>query len=121
MPAALVLGFVLAWPQDTQPARAESLLAAGNLPRARAAAERVVAREPANVRALMILGRVHLAWPVFGRYQAESLFTRAAALDPANPEPLYYLGRVGLALGGDDGEMIARPALVRLLALDPRY
>jgi GWxTD domain-containing protein len=84
-------------------------------------AERLVRERPSDVGALILLGRVHLAWPAFGRFRAESLFSRAAALDPANPEPLYYLGRTGLALGGDDGEAIARGALVRLLALDPLY
>lgn len=106
---------------DSLHARAESLLAAGALEPARRIAERLVRERPSDVRALIVLGRVHLAWPAFGRFRAESLFSRAAALDPSNPEPLYYLGRTGLALGGDDGEAIAREALVRLLALDPLY
>ncbi|MDP3772969.1 MAG: GWxTD domain-containing protein [Gemmatimonadales bacterium] len=58
---------------------------------------------------------------MIGRYRAESLLTRAGALDPSNPEPFYYLGKVGLALRGDDGEMISRPALVHVLELDPHY
>lgn len=62
-----------------------------------------------------------LAWPVFGRWQADSLLTRAGALDPDNPEPFYYLGLVGIALGGDDGEWVARRGLTRVLALEPTY
>lgn len=62
-----------------------------------------------------------LAWPVFGRWKADSLFTRAGELDPGNPEPFYYLGLVGLALRGDDGEWVARRGLTRVLALEPEY
>jgi hypothetical protein len=58
---------------------------------------------------------------VFGRWQADSILTRAGALDPGNPEPFYYLGQVGLKLRGDDGEMIARRGLERVLALNPEY
>lgn len=76
---------------------------------------------PDDPRVLTLLGRIHLGWPVFGRYRAESLLARAGALEPTNPEPFYYLGQVGLALRGDDGEMIARPALLRVLALNPEY
>lgn len=96
-------------------------MAAGELPRARALAETALRRRPDDPAALTVLGRIHLAWPVIGRFKAESLFTDASRLDPASPEPLYYLGHVGLALGGDDGEAIARRALVRALALDPDY
>jgi GWxTD domain-containing protein len=121
-PSAVLLGLtLLSPPPDSLFARAESLLAAGRLGPARELAERLVRGAPADTRALLLLGRIHLAWPVYGRFHAESLFMRAAALEPHNPEPWYWLGHVGLALGGDDGEMIARPALVRLLALDPGY
>jgi tetratricopeptide (TPR) repeat protein len=68
-----------------------------------------------------MLGRVWLEWPVFGRYRAESLLERAGALAPQDPEAFYYLGQVGLALGGDDGEAIARRGLVKGLALLPDY
>ncbi len=94
-PFAALLGLTITLHQDTaQHARAESLLA---------------------------LGREWLAHPVWGRFPAESAFRRASELEPLNPEPLYYLGKVGLYLGGDDGEMIARPALVRMLALQPDF
>jgi GWxTD domain-containing protein len=46
---------------------------------------------------------------------------RAGTLAPQDPEPFYYLAQVGLALGGDDGEAIARRGLVRVLALSPDY
>ncbi len=58
---------------------------------------------------------------MYGRWQAESLLTRAGRLDPDNPEPFYYLGQVGLKLGGDDGEVIARRGLLHVLALKPDY
>ncbi len=69
----------------------------------------------------MVLGRIHLAWPVVGRFAAESLLRRAAELAPDDAAPRYWLGHVGLTLGGDDGEMTARWGLVRALALDPDY
>ena len=67
------------------------------------------------------MGRIWLAWPVFGRFQADSLFTRAGELNPNDPEPFYWLGSVGVALRGDDGEMISRRGLTRSLAIDPLY
>jgi tetratricopeptide (TPR) repeat protein len=102
-------------------ARAESLLAAGQLPAARAIAERLAWAHRDDPAALTMLGRVWLEWPVFGRYRAESLLERAGALAPQDPEAFYYLGQVGLALGGDDGEAIARRGLVKGLALLPDY
>lgn len=106
--------------QATQLARAESLLVAGHLQPARALLE-PLARRTDDPRALTLLGRVHLAWPAFGRYAADSLLSRAGRLAPDNPEPFYWLGHAGLALGGDDGEMTARRGLARVLALDPLY
>jgi tetratricopeptide (TPR) repeat protein len=97
------------------------LLNAGNLPAARRVAERLDQAHPQNHRVLTLLGRIWLAWPVFGRFKAESLLTRAGELDPGNPEPFYYLGLVGIALRGDDGEWIARRGLTRILALEPLY
>ena len=74
-----------------------------------------------NAHAITLLGRVHLAWPVVGRFKAESLLTRAGQLAPDDPEPFYYLGHVGLRLLGDDGEAISRRGLQRVLELNPRY
>lgn len=120
--AALLLGLTLAWQSpDSLRARAESLYAAGDLRRARDAAERAVERHPDDVPSLILLGRIFTDWPVWGRFRADSLLLRAAALRPTDPEPLYYLGHVGIALGGDDGEWIARRALVRLMTMQPGY
>src|SRR4029077_4672128 len=118
---ALALAIGTAAAGDTLLERAESLLAAGHLASARRIAERLQDRRPDDPKVLVLLGRIHLAWPVVGRFQAESLFLHAARVAPEDPEPLYYLGKVGLALGGDDGEQIARRGLVPLLALDPEY
>lgn len=101
--------------------RAESLLVAGQLQPALELAQQAVRSRPDDASALTLLGRIRLAWPVFGRWQADSLFTRAGELDPGNPEPFYYLGQVGLKLGGDDGEMVARRGLEHVLALNPEY
>jgi len=107
--------------QDPDLARAESLLAAGDLARARALAERVVARRPADPQAHLALGRIHFARPVIGRYPALDHFRIAARLAPGHPDPLYRQVEVGWFLGSDEGEVIAREALLRLLALDPDY
>ena len=102
-------------------ARAESLFDAGALPPARDLAEQLAFSNPDDPAPLILLGRIWLEWPVFGRYRAESLLARAGTLTPADPEPFYYLGQVGLALGGDDGEGIARTGLVRAVTLNPDY
>ncbi len=107
--------------RDSLLVRAESLLGAGNLPAARRIVERLQDRHPDDPQVLVLLGRIHLVWPVIGRYAAESLFTRAVRLSPGDPEPLYYLGKVGVALGGDDGEQIARRGFVPVLAIDPDF
>ncbi|MGH7644964.1 MAG: GWxTD domain-containing protein [Gemmatimonadales bacterium] len=107
--------------QDPDLARAESLLTAGELAQARALAERVVARRPADPAAHLVLGRVHFARPVVGRYAALDHFRTAAHLAPGTPEPLSWQAEVGWFLGSDEGEVIAREALLRLFALDPDY
>ena len=118
--AALFLALQAARP-DSLLARAESLLAAGDLAAARNLAERLDRARPDDPRVLTLLGRIHLTWPTVGRFKADSLLTRAMRLDPDNPEPAYHLGMVGLALRGDDGEMIARRGLSRVLELEPLY
>ncbi len=100
---------------------ANAALAEGELHLARSVAERALELAPKDPQALMALGRVHLEWPRIGRFQALDLFRRAARLAPDDPEPGYWIGRTGLALLGDDGEMIARRGLERTLALDPLY
>ena len=106
---------------DSILARAESLIVSGSLVPARRLLEPLERRAPGDVRVLILLGRVHLAWPVIGRFKADTLFRRAASLEPGNPEPWYWQGHVGLALGGDDGESMARRSLLRVIAIDPAY
>jgi hypothetical protein len=102
-------------------ARAESLLAAGALREARALTERLVARSPRDPKVHLLLGRIWLAWPVIGRYQALAEFRTAARLAPHDPEPLYGQVQVGFHLGSDEGEIMAREALLAIFALDPDY
>jgi len=101
--------------------RAESLLTAGRLEEARDLAEGAARAQPDDPAALTVLGRIWLAWPTFGRYRAESLLARAGTLAPQDPAPFYYLALVGVRLAGDDGEAIARDALLRVVALAPDY
>jgi tetratricopeptide (TPR) repeat protein len=101
--------------------QAESLLAHGRLADARAILERVVRRDPSDAAALILLGRVHLAWPTVGRFRAWELFEEAARLDPTDPEPRYQQLQVGLALGSADGERLARDAIFKVLEIVPDY
>ncbi|NIM48915.1 MAG: tetratricopeptide repeat protein [Gemmatimonadales bacterium] len=102
-------------------ARAESLLSAGRLKEARALLESALRAQRDDPRALTLLGRVHLAWPVIGRLKAWRLFEQAARLDPSTPEPRYWQAQVGLHLGGADGERMIRDALYHSWELDPAY
>ncbi len=96
-------------------------LEADQLERARDFADHALELAPRDPEALIVRGRVYLAWPRIGRFPALKLFRQAARLVPADPEPHYWIGRAGLALLGDDGEAIARRGLERALALDPLY
>jgi tetratricopeptide (TPR) repeat protein len=100
---------------------AESLLAARDLPAARAAAEDLTRRRPDDPRAHVLLGRVWLAWPTVGRYQALEEFRTAARLAPDDPEALYGQIEVGDVLGSDEGEAIVREAILRIFAITPDY
>ena len=111
----------MAHPDSSVLARAESLLVHGRLVEARALLERAVRRDPSDAAALVLLGRVHLAWPTVGRFRAWRLFEEAAHLDPTNPEPRYQQVRVGLALGSADGERLARDAIFKILQIVPDY
>jgi tetratricopeptide (TPR) repeat protein len=102
-------------------ARAESLLVTGHLESARTVLEGFVRRHDRDPDALTLLGRVHLAWPVIGRFKAWHLFEQAASLRPTDPEPRYWQARVGLFLGGADGEAIARRAVQKVWELVPVY
>jgi hypothetical protein len=108
---------VSALQQDPGYGRAESLLAAQDLPQARATAQRLVDRHARDARAHLLLGRVWYAWPVTGRFEALRQFRIAARLAPGDPEPLAWQVRVGEYLRSDDGERIMREALLKLLAL----
>jgi tetratricopeptide (TPR) repeat protein len=70
---------------------------------------------------LVLLGRVHLAWPVVGRFRAWRLFEEAARRAPHDPEPRYQQIQVGLYLRGDDGERLARDAIFKILEIVPDY
>jgi hypothetical protein len=107
--------------QHPQAARAESLLTAGALRDARRVAEQIVNQSPKDARAHLLLGRVWFAWPVFGRYHALKEFQTAARLAPRDPEPLYRQMEVGFFLGSDEGEVMARNAILGMLRLDPEY
>ncbi len=108
-------------PRDTLIERTKAMLAAGKLEEAREYAEALQDRDPNDAAALILLARVHLAWPVVGRFEAESLLRRAAEIRPGDPEPLYYLGLVGQALGSDDGESMARDGMLPVLSMNPDY
>jgi len=75
----------------------------------------------ARAESLMAVGRAHFARPVIGRYAALAAFRAAARLAPANPAPLYWQMKVGFYLGSDEGDVIAREAILGILALDPDY
>jgi tetratricopeptide (TPR) repeat protein len=105
--------------QDPAAAGPDSLLAARRLPDARRAAERLIAQHPEDAHAHLALGRVWQAWPAVGRYRALAEFRAAERLAPDDTAPLWGQVDVGYRLGSDEGEAIAREALVRLLELRP--
>lgn len=93
----------------------------GRLHEARALLESGLRSRPRDPALLVLLGRVHLAWPVVGRQRAWQLFELAAHRAPADPVPRYLQMLVGLRLGGDDGERLARDAILHILELTPEY
>ena len=105
--------------QDPAAADPDSLLAIRRLPDARRAAERLIAQHPEDPHAHLALGRVWQAWPAVGRYHALAEFRAAERLAPDDTAPLWGQVEVGYRLGSDEGEAIAREALVRLLELRP--
>lgn len=106
---------------DSLLSRAESLLDRGALREARGVIESVLRHEPDDPQALSLLGRVHLAWPIVGRFEAWRLFEEAAQHAPADPEPRYGQLKVGMFLGDVDGERLARDAMFRILEMTPTY
>ena len=75
----------------------------------------------ARADSLMAVGRAQFARPVIGRYAALEAFRAAARLVPADPEPLYWQMKVGFHLGSDEGDVLAREAILKILALTPDY
>src|SRR2546428_6524086 len=80
-----------------------------------------LALQSAQVDALMAAGRAHFAQRVIGRYAALEDFRAAARLAPTDPEPWYWQMKVGFYLRSDDGDYIAREALLGLFAITPDY
>ena len=105
--------------QDRATADPDSLLAAQRLPEARRAAEHWITQRPDDPHAHLALGRVWQAWPTVGRYQALAEFRTAERLAPDDTAPLWGQVEVGYRLGSDEGEAIARGALIRLLEVRP--
>ena len=105
--------------QDPAGIDPDSQLAAGRLPEARRAAEQFVAQQSSDPHAHLALGWVWQAWPAEGRYRALDEFRTAERLAPGEPAPLWGQVAVGYRLGSDEGEGIARRALLRLLELRP--
>jgi hypothetical protein len=125
MKAVLVLALSATLQQQVQDtsiyARAESLLVAGELGDARRILERQVRRDRDDVRALTLLGRVHLAWPVIGRWKAWDYLESARKADPGNPEPPYWQIQVGLHLAMEDGQWMIKRGLFDVWRSDPHY
>ena len=115
------LALLLLTLQDPLTARAESLLARHELAAARSLAEDLVRRHPDDPAIHLLLGRVWLEWPVFGRYNALTEIRAAERLTPQDPEPWFWQTRVGLRLGDDEGEVLVREAVLHILALNPEY
>jgi len=107
--------------QTPPAAKPESLLALHDLPAARKAAQALVRRHPDDPSAHILLGRVWLEWPVVGRYDALAEFRAAERLAPQDPAPWYWQAAAGLRLGDDEGEILVREGVLRILALDPEY
>jgi len=114
-----VFALLLVLLQDPATADPDSLLAARRLPEARRVAEHWITQRPDDPHAHLALGRVWQAWPTVGRYQALAEFRTAERLAPDDTAPLWGQVEVGYRLGSDEGEAIARAALVRLLELRP--
>jgi adenylate cyclase len=84
-------------------------------PRAKAAAERALQRDPELAEAITSIGKV-LCWHEWNFADAEQQLQRAVALSPNYAEAHYVLG-TALPLVGRLGDAIA--AIQRALALDP--
>jgi Flp pilus assembly protein TadD len=88
---ALLPAFLLAQQPELLLEQADAAFRQGDLPRASALAQQVLAREPGAVHAHMILGVIaaqNSQWPAADRH-----FTTVARLQPANPYSYFYLGQ----------------------------
>ncbi len=101
--------------------RAEALLVQGQLKEARSILEHHLRVRPDDSRALTLLGRVYLDWPVVGRWRSLQLLRTAASRAPADPEPWYWKIRVGKFLGSADGEALMRRGIRGVLQRNPEY
>ncbi|MDH3456925.1 MAG: hypothetical protein OER90_08790 [Gemmatimonadota bacterium] len=101
--------------------RAEALLVAGQLKEARSLLEQHLRGRRDDARALTLLGRVYLEWPVVGRWRALGLLRDAAAAAPQDPDPWYWRIHVGKFLGSADGEALMRSGIRGVLLRDPEY
>jgi hypothetical protein len=106
---------------DSLSARAESLLAVGDVRAALKVATKIVEHHPRDSQAHFLLGRVQYDRPIVGRWAALEEFKKAARLAPNDPAPLYWQMKVGFYLRSDDGDRIARDALLQLFAVSPDY
>lgn len=75
----------------------------------------------ARAESLMAVGRAQFDRPIIGRYAALEAFRAAARFAPTNPQPLYWQMKVGFYLGSDEGDVLAREAILKILALTPDY
>src|SRR5258708_35550802 len=94
---ALVL--VLALQDTASYARAESLLAAGQINAAIEVARKLARREPDDPRVQLLLGRAYYARPITGRYDALAAFQKAPRPPPNDPQPPDWQVRGGWVLG----------------------
>ncbi|HEV2671675.1 MAG TPA: GWxTD domain-containing protein [Gemmatimonadales bacterium] len=120
---ALLLAVLLAQgiSQDSLDVRAESALAAGDPQTALKLAQKLAERRPDDPQAHFLLGRVQYSRPIVGRWAALEEFKKAARLAPQDPAPVYWQMKVGFYLRSDDGDRIARDALLKLFAITPDY
>ena len=96
---------------DSLSARAESLLAAGNVQGALKIASKLAQRRRNDPQAHFLLGRVHFERPLVGRWAALEEFKKAARLAPQDPALLAATLRA----------LAAEPPQVSLQHLELRF
>ncbi|MGD8726640.1 MAG: tetratricopeptide repeat protein [Gemmatimonadales bacterium] len=109
-------------PRDTSIyARTEGLIDRGELKLARSLLEDHLQSNRGDSRALTLLGRVYLNWPVVGRWEALRLLRVAMDVEPGDPDPWYWKMRVGKFLGSADGEALMRSGIRGVLERNPAH